>query len=80
MVRKRPDGWGVLGTGVGSQMRQALLRRSPAQCSIVPSHDPVRITVGYNQYPKQGYIVTVDAGYGLKVVRDNMCQLFTIAE
>jgi len=41
---------------------------------------PVRITVGYNQYPKQGYIVTVDAGYGLKVVRDNMCQLFTIAE
>ena len=41
---------------------------------------PVRITVGYNQYPKQGYIVSVDAGYGLKVVRDNMCQLFTIAE
>ena len=41
---------------------------------------PIRITVGYNQYPKQGYIVTVDAGYGLKVVRDNMCQLFTIAE
>ncbi|MBV8316455.1 MAG: hypothetical protein JOZ53_16070 [Planctomycetaceae bacterium] len=41
---------------------------------------PVRITVGYNQYPKQGYIVTVDAGYGLKVVRDNMGQLFTIAE
>lgn len=41
---------------------------------------PIRITVGYNQYPKQGYIVTVDAGYGLQVVRNNMCQLFSIAE
>lgn len=41
---------------------------------------PIRVTVGYNQYPKQGYIVTIDAGYGLKVVRDNMCQLFSIAE
>lgn len=41
---------------------------------------PIRVTVGYNQYPKQGYIVTIDAGYGLKVVRENMGQLFTIAE
>ncbi len=41
---------------------------------------PIRITLGYNQFPKQGYILTVDAGYGLKVVRDNMCQLYTIAE
>ena len=40
---------------------------------------PIRLTVGYNQYPKQGYIVTIDAGYGLKVVRENMCQLFTTA-
>jgi len=40
----------------------------------------VRVQVGYNQYPKQGYIVTVDAGYGLKVVRDNMCQLYSVAE
>ena len=41
---------------------------------------PIRVTVGYNQYPKQGYIVTIDAGYGLKVVRENMGQLFTIAQ
>jgi hypothetical protein len=40
----------------------------------------LRISIGYNQYPKQGYVVNVDAGYGLKVVRENMCQLFTIAE
>ena len=40
----------------------------------------LRVQVGYNQYPKGGYIVTIDAGYGLKVVRDNMCQLFSIAE
>src|SRR5205823_188806 len=39
MVRDRPVGWGALGSGVGSQMRQALLRRSPYQCSMVPSHD-----------------------------------------
>jgi hypothetical protein len=41
---------------------------------------PIRVTLGYNQFPKQGYILTVDAGYGLKVVRENMTQLFTIAE
>jgi len=40
----------------------------------------VRVSVGYNQYPKQGWIVSVDAGYGLKVVRENLGQLFTIAE
>lgn len=40
---------------------------------------PIRVMVGYNQYPKQGYIVSVDAGYGLKVVRPNMCQLYSIA-
>jgi hypothetical protein len=40
MVQGRPVGRGALGSGVGSQMRQALLRRSPAQCSIVPRHDP----------------------------------------
>lgn len=41
---------------------------------------PIRVMVGYNQYPKQGYIVSIDAGYGLKVVRENMCQLFTSAQ
>lgn len=40
---------------------------------------PIRVMVGYNQFPKGGYIVSVEAGYGLKVVRENMCQLFTIA-
>lgn len=40
----------------------------------------IRVQIGYNQYPKGGYIVTLDAGYGLKVVRENMGQLFTIAE
>jgi hypothetical protein len=41
---------------------------------------PIRIMLGYNQYPKKGYIVSVDAGFGRKVVRDYMGQLFTIAE
>jgi hypothetical protein len=40
----------------------------------------LRIMVGYNQYPKKGYIVSVEAGFGRKVVRENMGQLFTIAE
>lgn len=40
---------------------------------------PIRVMVGYNQYPKQGYIVSIDCGYGLKVVRPNMCQLYSIA-
>lgn len=41
---------------------------------------PIRVVLGYNQYPKQGYILTVDAGYGLKVVRPEMGVLFSIAE
>ena len=41
---------------------------------------PLRVMVGYNQYPKQGYIVTIDAGMGLKVVRDSMAIPFTVAE
>lgn len=40
---------------------------------------PIRVMVGYNQYPKQGYIVSIDAGFGLAVVRPNMAQLFSIA-
>jgi hypothetical protein len=40
---------------------------------------PIRVMVGYNQYPKQGYIVSIDAGYGLAVVRPNMAQLFSVA-
>ena len=40
----------------------------------------LRLMVGYNQWPKLGYIVSIDAGYGLKVVRENMCQLFTVSE
>lgn len=40
---------------------------------------PIRVMIGYNQYPKQGYIVSIDAGYGLKVVRPNLCQLFSVA-
>lgn len=40
---------------------------------------PLRVMVGYNQYPKQGYIVSIDAGYGLAVVRPNMAQIFSIA-
>lgn len=40
---------------------------------------PVLIQVGWNQL-KGGYVVTIEAGYGLKVVRENMGQLFTIAE
>lgn len=39
----------------------------------------LRIMFGYNQL-KAGWVVTIDAGYGLKVVRENMCQLFSIAE
>lgn len=40
---------------------------------------PIRVMVGYNQYPKQGYIVSIDAGFGLSVVRPNMAQLFSVA-
>ena len=41
---------------------------------------PVRVMLGYNQYPKLGWVVTIDAGYGRAVVRPSMCQLYTIAE
>lgn len=41
---------------------------------------PIRIMMSYNHYPKMGHVVSVDAGYGLKVIRENMCQLFTITE
>lgn len=40
----------------------------------------LRIMVGYNQYPKKGYIVSVEAGFGVAVVRPAMCQLFSIAQ
>jgi hypothetical protein len=40
---------------------------------------PVRIQLGYNQL-KGGWVVTVDAGFGLAVIRENMGQLFTVAE
>jgi hypothetical protein len=41
---------------------------------------PIRLQIGYNLYPKLGYVVVVDAGFGLAVVREKMCQLYTIAE
>lgn len=40
---------------------------------------PIRIQLGYNQL-KNGYVVTVDAGYGLAVIRKEMGQIFSIAE
>ena len=40
---------------------------------------PVLIQLGWNQQ-KSGYMLTFEAGYGLKVVRENMGVLFTIAE
>jgi hypothetical protein len=41
---------------------------------------PIRITLGYNQYPKQGWILTVDAGFGLAVVRPTMGIIFSVSE
>ena len=41
---------------------------------------PIRVMISYNHYPKMGYVVSVDAGFGLKVIREQMCQLFTITE
>lgn len=41
---------------------------------------PIRIMIGYNQYPKLSFVVTVDAGYGVKVVRENLAQLFATGE
>ena len=39
----------------------------------------IRVSVGYD-IKMSAYIVSLDAGYGLKVVRENLCQLFTTAE
>jgi hypothetical protein len=38
---------------------------------------PIRLMMGYNQYPKLGHIVSLDCGYGLAVMRENMCIPFT---
>jgi hypothetical protein len=40
----------------------------------------LRVMVGYNQYPKKGYIVSIDAGFGRKVVRPEMGVIFSVAE
>ncbi len=40
----------------------------------------LRVFMSYNHYPKDSWIVTIDAGYGRKVVRDNMAVLLSIAE
>jgi|GEM_PF-6497317 len=40
---------------------------------------PILIEIGYNQRGS-GWIVTIHAGYGLAVVRPEMCQLFSIGE
>lgn len=40
---------------------------------------PIRVMIGYNQ-AKLGFVVTVDAGFGLKVVRPEMGQLFATAQ
>src|SRR5271166_1821832 len=40
MGSKRPVGGGAMGSEVGNEMPQTLLRRFPAYCSIVPRHDP----------------------------------------
>lgn len=41
---------------------------------------PIRVQVAYNPYPKLGYIVIIDAGYGLKTMRPEMAIPFTVAE
>jgi hypothetical protein len=41
---------------------------------------PLRVMVGYNQAPKLGYVVTIDAGLGLKVVRESLAIPFVVAE
>jgi hypothetical protein len=40
----------------------------------------MRMFMSYNHYPFDAWIVTIDAGYGRKVVRENMGQIFTISE
>jgi hypothetical protein len=41
---------------------------------------PLMVSLSYSHYPKQGYILSVEAGYGLAVVRENMGQLYSVAE
>jgi hypothetical protein len=41
---------------------------------------PIRIMLGYNLYPKMGYVITVDSGYGLAVTRPALGQIFSIAQ
>jgi hypothetical protein len=40
---------------------------------------PIRIMLGYNHI-KLGFVLSVDCGFGLKVVRESMCQLYSVAE
>jgi hypothetical protein len=40
---------------------------------------PIRVMLGYN-HVKLGYVLSIDCGFGLKVVREYMCQLYTVAE
>lgn len=52
--------------------------------AYVPWGDPpfmsILVEMGYNQVPKGALIITISAGFGLKVIRENMCQLFSTAE
>src|SRR5208337_5179245 len=47
MGSKRPVGGGAMGSEVGNEMPQTLLRRFPAYCSIVPRHDPAYYFFGF---------------------------------
>lgn len=40
----------------------------------------LRVMLSYSHFPKGGLIFSVDCGYGLKVVRENLGTLFSIAE
>lgn len=40
---------------------------------------PIRVMLGYN-HQKLGYVLSIDCGFALKVVRENMCQLYSVAE
>lgn len=40
---------------------------------------PIRVMVGYNHI-KMAEVFSIDCGFALKVVRENMCQLYSIAE
>src|SRR5271157_3247466 len=48
MGSKRPVGGGAMGSEVGKEMPQTLLRRFPAYCSIVPRHDPNTVKEYYS--------------------------------